>query len=162
MQAVILDAEECTANIQTVPVPNPGPLDVLVRVNAISLNPIDPLYVSHPLGSSGRTVGSDFAGTIVKLGTNVSTLSGLQIEDRVAGFLQGACSVNVRPGAFAEYLVVPWDLVWKIPSSVSFERAAGVSLVALTAAQAIWCRLGVDAPFACDQEAILDELGTKQ
>jgi hypothetical protein len=32
-------------------------------------------------------------------------------DDRVAGFLQGAYSVNERPGAFAEKLVVPWDIV---------------------------------------------------
>lgn len=68
----------------------------------------------------------------------------------MAGFLQGACSVNERPGAFAEFLVVPWDLVWKIPNVMSVEEAAGVSLVALTAAQAIWFRLGLLAPFAYD------------
>ncbi|KAH5111037.1 hypothetical protein HBI65_207590 [Parastagonospora nodorum] len=76
---------------------------------------------------------------------------------RVAGFLQGACSVNDRPGAFAEYLTVPWDLVWRIPASISVDEAAGVSLVALTAAQGIWYRMGLNAPFPYDHRAVLKE-----
>ncbi|KAF2197096.1 hypothetical protein GQ43DRAFT_357988, partial [Delitschia confertaspora ATCC 74209] len=51
---------------------------------------------------------------------------------RVGGFLQGTCSANERPGAFAEYLVAEYDLVWIIPDNVSFEETSGVSLVALT------------------------------
>lgn len=43
-------------------------------------------------------------------GTEVP-LANITPDDRVAGFLQGACSVNERPGAFAEQLVVPWDIV---------------------------------------------------
>ena len=67
---------------------------------------------------------------------------------RVAGFLQGASSANERPGAFAEYLVCPTSLVWKFPDSISFEEAATINLCGLTAAQAIFYRLGLDAPFS--------------
>jgi NADPH:quinone reductase-like Zn-dependent oxidoreductase len=72
--------------------------------------------------------------------------------DRVAGFLQGACSVNPRPGAFAEYVVCPADLVWRVPGNVSYEQAATVSLCGLTAAQALFFRLGLDAPFGWEDE----------
>ena len=75
----------------------------------------------------------------------------------MAGFLQGACSVNERPGAFAEYLVIDWDLVFLIPDSLSFEAASGVSLVALTAAQGLWYRMGLDAPFAYDKKSVVAE-----
>lgn len=130
--------------------------ELLVRVEAISLNPIDPLYVAHPLASSGRTIGSDFAGRVEALGAEVPSTNILR-GTRVAGFLQGACSVNERPGAFAEYLVAPWDLVWRISDTITTEEAAGVSLVALTAAQSIWYRLSFEAPFAYDKDAVEQE-----
>ncbi|PSN59537.1 GroES-like protein [Corynespora cassiicola Philippines] len=151
MKALILDTEKRTANVKETSVPVPGKGEVLVQVKAIALNPIDPLYVAHPLASSGRTIGSDFAGIVSSLGTNVPS-SHFKVGDRVSGFLQGACSVNERPGAFAEYLVVPWDLVWKVPEKTSLEEASGVSLVALTAAQGIWYRLGMQAPFGLGHE----------
>ncbi|KAJ4296305.1 hypothetical protein N0V90_006350 [Kalmusia sp. IMI 367209] len=157
MNALVLDPATRTVKIEETPKPTLGPLELLVRVEAIALNPIDPLYVQHPLATSKRTIGSDFAGAIAFLGENIPASSNLKIGDRVSGFLQGACSVNDRPGAFAEYLVIAWDLVWKIPEHVSFEQAAGVSLVALTAAQSIWYRLGLQAPFQYDEARVLNE-----
>jgi NADPH:quinone reductase-like Zn-dependent oxidoreductase len=157
MKALILDAKARTAHLQDAVQPTPSDNEILVQVKAISLNPIDPIYVTKPLASSGRTIGSDFAGTIVSIGSSVPNTSGLKLTDRVAGFLQGACSVNDRPGAFAEYLTIDYDLVWKVPESVSDEEAAGVSLVALTAAQGMWYRLGLKAPFEYDKLKVLDE-----
>lgn len=157
MKALVLDAEKRTANLQSIPKPSPAPNEILVHVKAISLNPIDPLYVAHPLASSGRTIGSDFAGTITSLGSSVPSTSNLSIGNQVSGFLQGACSVNERPGAFAEYLTIPWDLVWKVPENVNIGDAAGVSLVALTAAQGLWYRLGLQAPFSYDEDRLLEE-----
>lgn len=152
MRALVLDAEQKIALVRDVPKPVPGPRDVLVQVQAVALNPVDALYVSHPLGSTGRVVGSDFAGAVVALGHAVPADCGLQPGARVGGFLQGACSVNDRPGAFAEFLVCPWDLLFTIPENTSFEQAATVSLCGLTAAQAVYYRLGLPAPFTWKQE----------
>jgi NADPH:quinone reductase-like Zn-dependent oxidoreductase len=157
MKALILNAEDHTANIHSILQPTPAPNELLVRVHAISLNPIDPLYVAHPLASTGRTIGSDFAGTIASLGSSIPSTSNLSIGNQVSGFLQGACSVNERPGAFAEYLTIPWDLVWKVPENIKIGEAAGVSLVALTAAQGMWYRLGLPTPFAFEKNKLLDE-----
>jgi NADPH:quinone reductase-like Zn-dependent oxidoreductase len=101
MRALVLNAEGKTAEVQDIQQTAPASNEILVRVIAISLNPIDPLYVAHPLASSGRTIGSDFAGRVEALGEQDSSAN-LSCGDRVAGFLQGACSVNERPGAFAE------------------------------------------------------------
>ena len=143
MKALLLDADAKTAVVQEVKVPSPGHGEVLIKVKAIALNPVDALYVFNPLGRSGRTVGSDFAGIVVADGDGANLAPG----KRVAGFLQGACSSNDRPGAFADFLVCPADLLWEIPSSVSFEEAATVSLCALTAAQGLFYRLQLPAPF---------------
>nr|OQO23794.1 hypothetical protein B0A51_06743 [Rachicladosporium sp. CCFEE 5018] len=150
MSALLLDAPDRTATIQTIPVPTPGPGELLIRVHAIALNPIDALYTFKPLGSSGRTVGSDFAGTVVSAAPyhdEKSPIPSFSPGDRVSGFLQGACSINDRPGAFADYLVCPADLVWRIPNSMSFEEASAISLCGLTAAQALFQRLGFVAPW---------------
>ena len=157
MKALILDAENQTANVQEIPKPSPAPNEILVRVSYIALNPVDSLYTAHPLGKSGRVVGSDFAGTVAQLGSSVPSSSPVKIDTRVAGFLQGACSRNDRPGAFAEYLVIPHDLVWIVPDAVTLESAAGVSLVALTAAQGVWYRLGMYAPFEWDKKTVFQE-----
>lgn len=179
MKALILDAENKTANVQDLPVPSPGPGEVLVAVKAVALNPVDALYTFNPLGSTGRVVGSDFAGLVVARGppappsnseadshsggsrlrrSSTALSSSINRGDRVAGFLQGACSANDRPGAFAEYVVCPADLVWRVPGTLSFEEAASVSLCALTAAQGLFFRMGLDAPFQWDddsEEAVL-------
>lgn len=104
MDALVLHPTERTAVCEIVPVPTPGCAELLVQVEAVALNPVDSLYVRHPLANSKRTIGSDFAGSVAALGKDVPAGSNLQVGDRVAGFLQGACSVNVRPGAFANYL----------------------------------------------------------
>ncbi|KAK4697396.1 hypothetical protein P7C71_g681, partial [Lecanoromycetidae sp. Uapishka_2] len=148
MKALVLDAENRTANLQSVPKPHPSAHELLIRVVAVALNPIDSLYVFNPLAQTGRTIGSDFAGIVEVLGDAVpQPASGLKPGDRVAGFLQGACSANDRPGAFAEFLVCPWDLVWKIGDDMRLQEAAAVNLCGLTAAQALFYRMGLEAPF---------------
>ena len=147
MRALVLDAERKTAYVKTIPKPVPQQNEILVRVHSVALNPVDALYMYNPLGASGRVIGSDFAGVVESLGPSVSTTSSIKPGDRVAGFLQGASSVNDRPGSFAEFLVCPEDLVWKVANDVSMEAAAAVSLCGLTAAQALFYRLGMKAPF---------------
>lgn len=182
MKALTLNAETRTATLTTLPIPTPGPNELLIAVRAIALNPVDALYTAQPLAATGRVIGSDFAGLVVARGpsdpttstsssanaTNGSNNSNLPSllrrsstalstvinrGERVAGFLQGACSVNDRPGAFAEYVVCPADLVWRIPGHMSFEEAAGLSLCGLTAAQGLFFRLGLDAPFQWEDES---------
>lgn len=150
MRALVLDAEQRIALVKTIPKPVPQQNEVLVRVHSVALNPVDSLYVYNPLGSSGRVIGSDFAGVVESLGPAASTTGGIRPGDRVAGFLQGASSVNDRPGAFAEYLVCPGDLVFKVPDDLSMDAAAAVSLCGLTAAQALFYRLGMKEPFKTD------------
>ncbi|KAK6435971.1 hypothetical protein LTR95_007842 [Oleoguttula sp. CCFEE 5521] len=157
MSALLLDAPNRTANVQNIPIPTPGPGELLIRVHAIALNPVDALYTFKPLGASGRTVGSDFAGTVVSSipgpSREVADAPTSSPGDRVSGFLQGACSVNDRPGGFSDYPVCPADLVWRVPESMSFEEASTISLCGLTAAQALFQRLGLTAPWDTTSQA---------
>ena len=108
-----------------VPTPEPGPGEVLVRVHACALNRAD-LHqragnYPSPLGAS-EILGLEMAGTIAELGADVTDW---QLGERVCALLSG--------GGYAEYAVVPEQLLMSIPERHSFEEAAGVPEVFLTA-----------------------------
>ncbi|KAI3595160.1 zinc-binding oxidoreductase [Moniliophthora roreri] len=144
MQALIT-APGNTAVVAQIPIPEPGQGEIRIKVHSIALNHVDALYVAHPADKPGRVVGSDIAGVVDKLGDGVSRWS---IGDRVASFVQGATTGTNRPGGFAEYAILEEDLATSIPSQVSFDEAATVPLCALTAAQALFIRLEINAPFS--------------
>ncbi|KAF4475868.1 hypothetical protein FAGAP_12551 [Fusarium agapanthi] len=156
MKALVLNTSLKKAIVEDVDRPTPGSHEVLVNVRAIALNPVDELYVSSPIAAQDkRIVGTDFAGVVVEAGSEISDLSDhrVKVGTRVAGFLQGASSVNERPGAFAEFIVVPYDLVWKIPDNLTFEEASTISMCGLTATQALLGRLGLPSPFSLAPQA---------
>ncbi|KAF4469663.1 hypothetical protein FALBO_3448 [Fusarium albosuccineum] len=168
MKALVLETSSRQASVEDLPVPVPGRGEVLIRVHAVALNPVDQIYVSSPIAAQEkRVVGTDFAGVVVEAGPDLANSSDTRTKSgtRVAGFLQGvsfvltladipmmaACSVNDRPGAFAEYIVAPYDLTWAVPSGLSLEEASTISMCGLTAAQGLFTRLGLPSPFSTTQ-----------
>ncbi len=123
--------------------PVPGDDEVLVKVQAAGVNPLDWHYMrgspyfmrlSSGIGAPKDTrMGVDFAGTVEAVGANVSRF---KIGDDVFGG---------RNGAFAEYLVIPEDRALALkPSNVSFEQAAAVPIAAITALQALRDKGGLE------------------
>ncbi len=112
------------------PRPEPGPNEVLVKVRAAALNPID-LYVragTVPMPLSFPFVlGSDLAGTVEAVGPGASRF---RVGDRVWGSNQG---LLWRQGVSAEYAAVEEDWLYPTPESVSDVDAAAKSLVGITA-----------------------------
>lgn len=142
MKALLLDVPLKTAHVTDIPTPTPSHNELLLRTSHIALNPVDALYTFRPLAppsSPARTIGSDFSATVLSGPLPRGTL--------VAGFLQGAASSNPLTGAFAEDITTEPDLVWRVPKGISPAQAAGVSLCGLTAAQMVFWRLGMPAPF---------------
>lgn len=129
---------ECLIEFES-PMPTPGPMDLLVRVRAVAVNPVD-TKIRASLGAGPldppRILGWDAAGTIEQLGNAVS---GFAVDDEVyyAGDL-------TRPGCNAEFQVVDSRLVARKPKSWSFAEAAAVPLVGLTAWELLFERMGAD------------------
>ncbi|KXH25657.1 hypothetical protein CNYM01_07202 [Colletotrichum nymphaeae SA-01] len=150
MKALTLTPKEHLVAVQDIPTPEPGPREILVRVRAVALNHVDALYTYKPIAAQEyRVIGSDFAGEVASIGKDIRDIDDprVKVGARVAGFVQGACSVNYRPGAFAEYVVIDYDLTWNIPIGVLFQEAATISLCGLTAAQGVFSRLELPGPF---------------
>ncbi|MGQ4432770.1 NADP-dependent oxidoreductase [Streptomyces sp. SAS_260] len=122
--------------------PVPGAGQVRVRVAATSFNPVDaniragfmqgPIPVTLP-----HTPGIDVAGTVDALGEGVT---GVQVGDQVIGFLPMA-----GPGAAAEYVVAPAEVLTPAPKSIELSDAAALPLVGLTAWQALFEHAGLTA-----------------
>jgi NADPH2:quinone reductase len=109
--------------VEDVPVPAPGPGEVLIKVEAAGVNFID---VYHRTGLYPQqlplTLGREAAGTVERVGQGVTTC---RLGDRVV-------SESV-PGAYAEYAVAPADRVVPIPDGVTSRQAAAVILQGMTA-----------------------------
>ncbi|KAJ6257271.1 Zeta-crystallin [Drechslerella dactyloides] len=119
--------------------PTPKADEVLVKVHSIGLNPKDWKYIGD--GTRALNNGDDVAGTIDSVGANVLDL---KPGDRVAAF-----HVIGQPyGAFAEYAIAPASTTFHIPASTSFEDAATMPLVTLTAGIAMYQELGLPTPWS--------------
>ena len=117
-----------------VPTPSVGPRDVLVDVRAASINPLDKMVRNGEFKQLIKykrpfTLGHDLAGVVTKVGAEVG---GFKVGDEVY-----ARPRDLRIGAFADQVAIDADDVALKPTSLSFEEAAAVPLVALAAWQAL-------------------------
>ncbi len=108
--------------------PEPAPGELLVEIRAASVNPVDAKLRAAHAPSEPKTTGSDLAGVVSAVGERVD---GYEVGERV--FATGLHTDRFTGGSFADYAVVPTDLLAPIPDSVSFQQAAAVALVGVTA-----------------------------
>jgi NADPH:quinone reductase len=113
------------------PKPEPRPGDVLIRVRAGSFNPIDYKIRQGRFGGDiPMVLGHDAAGVVEEVGKDVHRL---RQGDEIWAYLGGPCS----NGSYAEYVCLPHEFATVKPRNLSFEEAASVPVVGLTANQAI-------------------------
>lgn len=119
-----------------VPVPELRAGHVLVKTEAVGLNPTDWKHAAWGLTAEGGRLGCDFAGSIVALGAEMSDL--WNTGDRVCGVLHGGNIRRPEDGAFAEYILADSDLLIRIPPAMRFEEAATFGLGAVTVGQGLY------------------------
>ncbi len=111
--------------------PRPGKGEVLLRVAASGINPIDLKILNGKAAyarvNTGDILGIDTAGTIEELGEGITTF---ETGDAVYGMAGGVGSL---PGSLAEWMVCDARLLAKKPEGISFREAASLPLVSITA-----------------------------
>jgi NADPH:quinone reductase-like Zn-dependent oxidoreductase len=118
---------------EQVPRPDPGPGEVLVKVEAVGVGPWDgwiragKSVLPQPLP---LTLGSDLSGDIVGVGSGVS-------DPRAGDQVYGVTNPRFV-GAYAEYAVASAAMVSRKPTSLTYTDAASVPVIAVTAWQALF------------------------
>jgi NADPH:quinone reductase-like Zn-dependent oxidoreductase len=134
MQAIRVHqyGESDVLNLETIAQPEPQPNEVLIRVQATGVNPIDWKIRSGSIKESfpmpmPYTPGMDIAGTVEAIGSEVKAF---QVGQAVYG--------ELTVGAYAEFATASPDTIALKPQTLDFVQAASVPMVAMTAYQALF------------------------
>lgn len=116
---------------EDVPIPEPGTHEVLVRVHAAGVNPVDWKIREGHLGKIAlpAIMGSDFSGEIEALGPEVT-------EFRVGESVLG--SVADESGSYAEFALADVSTIIEKPAGIDHVQAAAIPVPAMTAWQALF------------------------
>ncbi len=141
MKAVLRREYGSADLLEIVDIPRPTVEDdeVLVKVQAAGVNPLDwrsmradPVLIRLALGwrrPKHPQLGADFSGSVEQVGSKVSTV---QIGDKVFGAMP-----DDRLGSFAEFAVVPEQELARAPENISLESAAAIPTAGRTALQGL-------------------------
>jgi NADPH:quinone reductase-like Zn-dependent oxidoreductase len=141
MRAVICEqygGPEVLELADEIPIPQPGPNGVLVRVHASSINPLDWKLRAGYMAALWKLrfpviLGADFSGVVEEVGPAITLF---KPGDEVHGFKEGRVAQTFR-GTYAEYAVAPESTLARKPKRLSHEEAAAMPVAAVTAWQAL-------------------------
>ncbi|MDG2528143.1 NADP-dependent oxidoreductase [Caulobacter endophyticus] len=135
MRAVRIHSFNDTPRIEDAPIPNVEPGEVLLRVQAAALNPLDALVVSGfaqhffdiklPI-----TLATDFAGVIERVGSAVTRW---KVGDRVIAWADAGVS-----GGLAEFAVAPASACVALPDALSAAQGSAIPTAGITAWHALF------------------------
>lgn len=134
-QPLRIDSPDSLIDLR-IPAPAPGPHDLIVRPEAVSVNPVDTkVRASAKPEGSERVLGFDASGVVVEVGSDVSLFT---TGDAV--FYAGSID---RPGTNADLHAVDERIVGRKPARLSHAEAAAMPLTAITAWESLFDRLRV-------------------
>lgn len=141
MRAHVLDEVDGPLQLRELPVPRAGRGQVLVRIDASGVNPLDTKIragqAAHARQPLPAVLGMDLAGTVEGVGDGVSRFVP---GDRVYGLAGG---IGGLQGSLAEYAAVDADLLARAPANLSPREAAALPLVFITAWEGLVDRANV-------------------
>ena len=143
MQAAVLNAYEQPLELQRIARPEAGPGQVLVRVHASGVNPLDTKIAAgkagHAQAQLPAILGIDLAGVVEAVGAGVN---GFQIGDEVYGMTGGVGGIQ---GSLAEFAAVDAALLAIKPRNIAMRAAAALPLIFITAWEGLVDRTHVGA-----------------
>lgn len=144
-RAAILSAPKARHDLQMRPTPTPAADEVLVKITATAINPVDWKIQGGNgfISSYPAVLGYDAAGEVAAAGKEVTNVS---VGDRV--FFQGILA-NYDASTFQQYCTMPAALVGKTPPNISDDAAAGISLATVAAVTGMYdgTGYGLSAPW---------------
>ena len=133
-----IDEERSLFNFET-NTPKPGKRDILVKIRAIAVNPVDYKVRQNSAKNAEldepKIIGWDASGVVEEVGEGVSLF---KPGDEV--YYSGDIT---RPGCYAEYQIVDERIAAKKPANLNWDAAAALPLTSLTAWESIFDRLGI-------------------
>ena len=132
MKAARLNEWGKPLELEEVPQPEPKDDEILVRVHAASINPLDSALQAGYLQAMAKTpmtMGSDYAGEVVATGSKITHL---KKGDAVYGLSP------LGPGAFAEYTIAKANEVTLKPKSLDFVSSAAAPLPSMAAWKSVF------------------------
>jgi NADPH:quinone reductase-like Zn-dependent oxidoreductase len=143
MKAMVLESYGAAFKLKELPVPAPGKGQVLVKIIASGINPLDIKIKSgsgkHAKQEVPAVLGLDLAGIVAAVGEGVTSF---RPGDEVYGMAGG---IGGRQGTLAEYVSVEADLLAPKPANISMREAAALPLVFITAWEGLVDRANVRA-----------------
>jgi NADPH:quinone reductase len=143
LNALILESPGAPFTLVDKPRPVPAAGEVLVRIRASGVNPLDTKIragkAAHARQPLPAILGIDLAGTVETVGARVSAF---QPGDEVFGMTGGVGGV---PGSLAEFAAVDARLLAPKPANISMREAAAIPLVFITAWEGLVDRVGLQA-----------------
>jgi len=143
MRAALLETHNAPLRLSTISTPDIGPREVLVRVRASGVNPLDTkihagaaAHARHPLPA---IPGIDLAGVVEQTGREVSHF---KPGDEVYGMTGGVGGVQ---GSLAEFAAADADLLALKPANLSMREAAALPLIVITAWEGLIDRASLKA-----------------
>jgi NADPH:quinone reductase-like Zn-dependent oxidoreductase len=140
MQAMVLAGTGSPEDLkfETLPVPQPGAGQVLVRIYAASVNPVDWRMRAPPAGAPAlqiepRIPGRDVAGFVEKVGVDVTQF---QVGDAVWGQVAPMAGLPLN-GAYAPFALAPAADLAPKPRPLTFAQASGLGIATVTGVRAV-------------------------
>jgi NADPH2:quinone reductase len=141
MRAVLAEGKDRPLRVLQVSTPHPGADEVLVRIIASAVNPLDTKILAsaapHARQELPAILGIDMAGIVAAVGKDVAKF---REGDEVYGMAGG---VGGRPGTLAEYIAVDARLLARKPKNLTMREAAALPLIFITAWEGLVDRAGV-------------------
>src|SRR6478609_11543792 len=141
MKALVLDSHDAPFRLAEIPKPTPAEREVLVRIHASGINPLDTkirkgaaAHARHPVPA---ILGIDLAGVVEAVGPDVA---GFRPGDEVYGMTGGVGGIQ---GSLAEFAAVDARLLAIKPANLTMREAAALPLVFITAWEGLVDRAAV-------------------
>jgi len=143
MRALVMERHQAPFRLVELPRPVPTAGQVLVRIHASGVNPLDTKIragqAEHARHKLPAILGLDLAGEVVAVGAGVE---GFRPGDAVYGMTGGVGGVQ---GSLADYAAVDERLLARKPSTLSMREAAALPLITITAWEGLVDRAGVSS-----------------